>query len=104
MSYTSITTTRPGPRMQAAETSEEGDALLAELFGVLAANGGESVLAGQDLARGVNVAITKYEDSDAAVKTQIEIAAKGLLEFVSAGPFVALDEWWPIASAAINDN
>jgi len=38
------------------------------------------------------------------VKTQIEIAAKGLLEFVSAGPFVALDEWWPIASAAINDN
>ena len=95
MSYTSITTTRPGPRMQAAETSEEGDALLAELFGILAANGGESVLAGQDLARGVHVAITKYE---------IEIAAKGLLEFVSAGPFVALDEWWPIASAAINDN
>ena len=41
MSYTSITTTRPGPRMQAAETSEEGDALLAEVFGVLAANGGE---------------------------------------------------------------
>ena len=104
MSYTSSTTTRPGPRMQAAEASEEGDALLAELFGILAANGGESVLAGQDLARGVNVAITKYEDSDAAVKTQIEIAAKGLLEFVSAGPFVALDEWWPIASAALNDN
>ena len=104
MSYTSITTTRPGPRMQAAETSEEGDALLAEIFGILAANGGESVLAGQDFARGISVAITKYEDSAAAVKTQIEIGAKGLLEFISAGPFVALDEWWPIASAALNDN
>ena len=104
MSYTSITTTTPGPRMQAAETSEEGDALLAEIFGILAANGGESVLAGQDFARGISVAITKYEDSAAAVKTQIEIGAKGLLEFISAGPFVALDEWWPIASAALNDN
>ncbi len=90
--------------MQAAETTEEGDALLAELFGDRAANGGEMVLSAPDLARGVNVSGTKYEDSAAAVKTQIEISAKGLLEFVSAGPFVALDEWWPIASAAINDN
>ena len=104
MSYTSISTSRPGPRFQAVETSEESDALMVELFGILAANGGESVLVGQDLARGVAVSITKWEDSAAAVKATIEITTKGLLEIVSSGPFVAMDEWLPIMTAAFNDN
>ena len=104
MSYTSISTSRPGPRFQAVETSEESDALMVELFGILAANGGESVLVGQDLARGVGVSITKWEDSAAAVKATIEITTKGLLEIVSSGPFVAMDEWLPIMTAALNDN
>ena len=104
MSYTSITTTRPGPRLQAAETSEESDALLVELFGILAANGGESVLIGQDLARGVGVSITKWEDSAASVKAMIEMGTKGLVEIVSSGPFIAMDEFLPIWTAALNDN
>ena len=104
MSYTSISTSRPGPRFQAVETSEESDALMVELFGILAANGGESVLVGQDLARGVAVSITKWEDSAAAVTATIEITTKGLLEIVSSGPFVAMDEWLPIMTAALNDN
>ena len=104
MSYTSITTTRPGPRLQAAETSEESDALLVELFGILAANGGESVLIGQDLARGVGVSITKWEDSAASVKAMIEMGTKGLMEIVSSGPFVSMDEFLPIWTAALNDN
>ena len=104
MSYTSISTSMPGPRFQAVETSEESDALMVELFGILAANGGESVLVGQDLARGVAVSITKWEDSAAAVKATIEITTKGLLEIVSSGPFVAMDEWLPIMTAALNDN
>jgi hypothetical protein len=77
---------------------------MVELFGILAANGGESVLVGQDLARGVAVSITKWEDSAAAVKATIEITTKGLLEIVSSGPFVAMDEWLPIMTAALNDN
>ena len=104
MSYTSISTSRPGPRFQAVETSEESDALMVELFGILAANGGESVLVGQDLARGVALSIAKWEDSAASVKAIIEMGTKGLMEVVSSGPFIAMDEFLPIWTAALNDN
>ena len=42
MSYTSIATSRPGPRLQAAQTSEELGALMLEVWAVVNANGGET--------------------------------------------------------------
>jgi len=104
MSYTSIVTTRPGPRMQEATTADEGNALLAEVWAILEKNGGESVMAGQDFARGVGIAITRWPDAAASLKTEIELASKGLLEFISAGPFMQLEEWWPIAQEAMSDS
>ena len=74
MSYTSIVTTKPGPRMQEATTPDEANALLAEVWSVVEKNGGESVMAGQDFARGVGIAITRWPDAAASLKTEIELA------------------------------
>ena len=104
MSYTSIVTTKPGPSMQEATTPDEANALLAEVWSVVEKNGGESVLTGSDFARGVNIAITKWPDANASMKTEVELTAKGLLEFLSAGPFMQLEEWWPIWQEAMSDS
>ena len=48
MSYTSISTSRPGARFQEATTQAEVEALMVEVWSIVAANGGESVMAGAD--------------------------------------------------------
>lgn len=88
MSYTSIVVTRPGPRMQEVTRADEGNELLVEVWAILEKNGGESVMTGQDFARGVGIAITRWADAAASVKTEIELSSKGLLQFISAEPFV----------------
>ena len=50
MTYTSISTNRPGARFQEAKTQAEVEALMVEVWSVVSANGGESVVAGADLA------------------------------------------------------
>ena len=104
MSYTSISTSRPGPRLQAAQTSEELGALMLEVWAVVNANGGENTLTGTDFARGVNISITNYPDAASSEKTVVELTAKQLIEFISTGPFMTLEDWMPIASAAMDGN
>ena len=104
MSYTSISTSRPGPRLQAAQTSEELGALMLEVWAIVNANGGENTLTGTDFARGVNISLTTYPDSASAEKTIVELTAKQLIEFESSGPFMTLEDWMPIASAAMDGN
>ena len=99
MTYTSISTLRPGARLQEAKTQAEIEALMAEAFSVIAANGGESVFAGADLARGVNVSLTTYPDAASAAKSVTELTAKQLIE--SSGQFMSLEEWLPIAGPAM---
>ncbi len=101
MSYTSISTSRPGPRLQEATTQAEVEALMVEVWSIVAANGGESVMAGADLAQGVNVAITTFPDAAAAAKSVVELTAKRLIEYETSGQFIALDEWLPIAGPAM---
>ena len=101
MTYTSISTNRPGARFQEAKTQAEIEALMAEAFSVIAANGGESVFAGADLARGVNVSLTTYPDAASAAKSVTELTAKQLIEFESSGQFMSLEEWLPIAGPAM---
>ncbi len=101
MSYTSISTSRPGARFQEATTQAEVEALMVEVWSIVAANGGESVMAGADLAQGVNVAITTFPDAAAAAKSVVELTAKRLLEYETSGQFMGLDEWLPIAGPAM---
>ena len=101
MTYTSISTLRPGARLQEAKTQAELEALMTEAFSVIAANGGESLFAGADLARGVNVSLTTYPDAASAAKTVTELTAKQLIEFESSGQFMSLEEWLPIAGPAM---
>jgi len=79
MTYTSISTNRPGARFQEAKTQAEVEALMVEVWSVVTANGGESVFAGADLARGVNVSLTTYPDAASAAKSIVELTVKQLL-------------------------
>ena len=101
MTYTSISTNRPGARFREAKTQAEVEALMVEVWSVVTANGGESVVAGADLARGVNVSLTTYPDAASAAKSIVELTAKQLIEFESSGQFMALDEWLPVAGSAM---
>ncbi len=97
MTYTSISTLRPGPRLQEAKSQAEFEALMVEVWSVVTANGGESTVTGADLARGVNVSLTTYPDAASAAKSVTELTAKRLIEFESTGQFMSLEEWLPIA-------
>ena len=101
MTYTSISTLRPGTRLQEAKTQAEVEALMVEVWSVVTANGGESTVTGLDLARGVNVSLTTYPDAASAAKSVTELTAKQLIEFESSGQFMSLEEWLPIAGPAM---
>ena len=102
MSYTSISTLRPGARLQEAKSQAEIEALMVEVWSVVTANGGESTVTGLDFARGINISITNYPDASAAEKTIVELTAKKLIEFESSGPFMTLENWIPITGAALD--
>ena len=102
MPYTLMTTIKPGPRMQEAESAEELASLLAEVTAIREANGGEMVLGGQDTANGVFVSISTYPDVEAATKASFEISVSRLVEIVSSGRFISNEDFFTGMMAAMD--
>jgi hypothetical protein len=101
MSYTTITTNRPGQAFRDVSSADEANALFARVMEITAKHGGETSLIGYDHARACNVAIITYPDSESAAKAGIEVEASGIIDVESRGMFSPMEDFWPVYTAAL---